>query len=237
MMQTRLAFLVGAASVWLAAPAMAQTATGVPNAVQGFATNRNLPIQIEAASLEVRDKDRVATFSDNVRLVQGDTIMECKRLVVYYEDSASSAASTGARAPNAGKTKGSQGIRKLEAHGGVVVTQKDQTATGERGDFDMKSNLVTLHGNVVITQGQNVLKGERLHVNLASGVSRIESASAQGGRVHGLFMPNAAKGPATTGSVAGPPLVVNSTAAAQRAPAAAAGNKPSPAAKPPQKLN
>ena len=31
------------------------------------------PVSIEAASLEVRDKDRVATFSGNVRVVQGDT--------------------------------------------------------------------------------------------------------------------------------------------------------------------
>ena len=35
-----------------------------------------------------------------------------------------------------------------------MVTQKDQTATGEIGIFDMKTNTVTLNGNVVMTQGQ-----------------------------------------------------------------------------------
>jgi lipopolysaccharide export system protein LptA len=72
----------------------------------------------------------------------------------------------------------------------VVVTQKDQTATGELGIFDMKSNTVTLTGNpVVMTQGQNVLRGDRLVVDLTSGVSRVESGKNGQGRVQGLFQP------------------------------------------------
>ena len=56
----------------------------------------------------------------------------------------------------------------------MVVTQKDQTATGELGIFDMPTNTVTLTGNVVMTQGQNVLRGDKLVVDLTSGVSRVE---------------------------------------------------------------
>ena len=41
---------------------------------------------------------------------------------------------------------GSQQIRRLEAKGGVIVTQKDQTATGDTGMFDMRANTVTLTG-------------------------------------------------------------------------------------------
>ena len=40
--------------------------SGVPNAMQGFSQNRDQPIQIEAASLEMRDKKKEATFSGNV---------------------------------------------------------------------------------------------------------------------------------------------------------------------------
>ena len=57
----------------------------------------------------------------------------------------------------------------------MVVTQKEQTATGDLGMFDMKTNTVTLTGNVVMTQGKNVLRGDRLVVDLTSGVSRVES--------------------------------------------------------------
>ena len=39
--------------------AVAQSAVkGVPNAMQGFSQNRDQPIQIEAASLEMRDKKK-----------------------------------------------------------------------------------------------------------------------------------------------------------------------------------
>ena len=36
-----------------------------------------------------------------------------------------------------------QQIRRAEAKGGVVVTQKDQTATGDIGIFDARANTVT----------------------------------------------------------------------------------------------
>ncbi|WP_204272946.1 LptA/OstA family protein, partial [Enterobacter hormaechei] len=69
------ALLIGALAAVLSAPADAHaqsTATGVPNAMQGFSQNRDKPIQIDAASLEMRDKDKAATFSGNVKVVQGD---------------------------------------------------------------------------------------------------------------------------------------------------------------------
>jgi lipopolysaccharide export system protein LptA len=41
--------------------------SGVPNAMQGFSQNRDQPIQIEAAALEMRDKKKEATFSGRAR--------------------------------------------------------------------------------------------------------------------------------------------------------------------------
>ena len=46
--------------------------------------NSDQPIQIEAKSLEMRDKKKEATFSGNVKVVQGDTTMTSKTLVVFY---------------------------------------------------------------------------------------------------------------------------------------------------------
>src|SRR5450756_2443264 len=66
--------------------AWAQSAVqGVPNAMQGFSQNRDQPIQIEAATLEMRDKKKEATFAGNVKVVQGDTTMTSKTLVVFYD--------------------------------------------------------------------------------------------------------------------------------------------------------
>lgn len=175
-------------------PASAQGAvTGVPNAMQGFSQNRDQPIQIEAASLEVRDKKKEATFTGDVKVVQGDTTMTSRVLVVFYDQDPQPAAPAKSAKAAAAKTQmtaaspgpgGSSSIRKLEAKGNVVVTQKDQVVTGDNAVFDTKTNLVTMSGGVVLTQGKNVLRGDKLLVDMTTGVSRVESGS---GRVQGLF--------------------------------------------------
>jgi lipopolysaccharide export system protein LptA len=176
-----------------AAPAVTASpaSKGPPNALQGFSQNRDQPVHIEAATLEVRDKDKVATFSGDVKVQQGDTGMRCKSLVVFYEQDAKDNAQTTMPAAEAGPA-GQQRIKRLEARGGVVVTQKEQTATGELGIFDMKTNTVTLTGNVIMTQGKNVLRGERLVVDLGNGVSRVEAGKNASGRVQMLLQPGSA---------------------------------------------
>jgi lipopolysaccharide export system protein LptA len=176
-----------------AAPLNAQPSKGPPNALQGFSQNRDQPVHIDAAALEVRDKDKIATFTGDVHVTQGDTNLRCKKLVVFYEQEGAAGAKTKGMKQDSPGPGGQQKIKRLEAHGDVVVTQKDQTATGETGIFDMKANTVTLTGKVVMTQGKNVLSGDRLVVNLTSGVSRVESSKKGDGRVQGLFLP--ASGP------------------------------------------
>jgi lipopolysaccharide export system protein LptA len=213
----RCAGAAGLAFVMIAADACAQSAVqGVPNAMQGFSQNRDQPIQIEAARLEMRDKKKEATFSGNVKVVQGDTTMTSKKLVVFYESAPAPATAAEAPAANskaAAKSApiqsatpgpgGSSSIRRLEAQGNVVVTQKDQVVTGENAVFDTKTNLITMLGGVVLTQGKNVLRGDRLLVDMTTGVSQVESDS---GRVQGLFQSSGQGGPAIPGmSPAAPP--------------------------------
>ncbi len=192
--------------------ATAQSAVqGVPNAMQGFSQNRDQPIQIEAASLEMRDKKKEATFAGNVKVVQGDTTMTSKTLVVFYDSTPAPAGAPAASSKSAKSVPiqsatpgpgGSSSIRRLEARGGVVVTQKEQVVTGETAVFDTKTNLITMLGGVVLTQGKNVLRGDRLMVDMTTGVSRVESDS---GKVQGLFIQSGEGcGPASPGS--GSPL-------------------------------
>ena len=202
-----------ALAVIVASDAGAQSAVqGVPNAMQGFSQNRDQPIQIEAASLEMRDKKKEATFSGNVKVVQGDTTMTSKTLVVFYDSTPAPSAAPAANSKAAAKSApiqsatpgpgGSSSIRRLEAKGSVVVTQKDQVVTGETAVFDTKTNLVTMLGGVVLTQGKNVLRGDRLMVDMTTGVSRVESDS---GRVQGLFQSSGQGGSMIPGAPPAPP--------------------------------
>lgn len=184
--------LTGLALMLAAAIANAQPAAQSGGAMQGFQMNRDQPVRIESNSLEVRDKSKQATFLGKVKLTQGETVLQCDTLVIFYDDaSAAPAPKKGAPvAQQKGGGLGNQQIKRAEAKGNVLVTQKDQTAKGENGVFDVKSNSITLTGNVVVTQGQNVLRGDRMVVDLNTGVSRVESNKTQ--RVEGLFNPTAA---------------------------------------------
>lgn len=184
---------------------------GVPNALQGFSQNRDQPIKIESATLEMRDKKKEATFAGNVKVVQGDTTMLSQTLLVFYDGNETPAGTpkAGAKAaPAKGQPApgpGNSSIRRLEAKGNVIVTQRDQVVTGETAIYDTKTNFVTMLGGVVLTQGPNVLRGDRLLVDMTTGVSRVESDT---GKVQGLFQssgqgpgnplkpPDAAKPPA-----------------------------------------
>ena len=183
-------FAAGAASAQAQKASQNQN-TGVPNALQGFSQNRDQPVKIEAAALEVRDKDKTAIFSGNVVVTQGDVIMKCKDLVVFYDQDdpkGGKPATKGTMKAAEPGPGGRQSIRRLEARGGVTVIQKEQTATGAIGIFEMRTNTVTLEGGVVITQGSNVLRGDRLVVDLATSAAKVESA--KGRPVQGVFSTN-----------------------------------------------
>jgi lipopolysaccharide export system protein LptA len=157
----------------VAAPAaLAQPQTfNMPNALQGFSTNRDLPIDIKSANLEIRDKDRLATFRDNVHVAKGDTTLRCDTMIVQYEHDERA---PGGKPIEVGQND-AQRIRRIDVEGSVLVVRKDQTATADSGVFDMQANTATLSGNVVVSEGGCVVEAERLIVDLETGVSRFEN--------------------------------------------------------------
>jgi lipopolysaccharide export system protein LptA len=210
-----------AGSVALASTAFAQTRLAQAGAASsptkpGQFENKDAPVQIEAATLEVHDKSKTATFSGNVQVVQGDTTMRCRSLVVFYgqevgigESGAEATTGTAVKTPLAG-SKGAQNIRRIEARGAVTVLTKDQSASGDLGIYDLKTKTITLSGNVVVSQGQNVIHGERVVVDTETGNARVESgggagtSAAGGGRVRALIQPGKGQGGASNFMTIGP---------------------------------
>jgi lipopolysaccharide export system protein LptA len=156
--------------------------------------NKDEPVQIEAASLEVHDKSKTATFSGNVQVVQGDTTMKCQSLVVFYGREVGIAQNgPKQQASVVPGQKGAQDIRRIEARGGVTVVTKDQNASGDLAVYDLQAKTITLTGNVVVSQGQNVIHGEKVIVNTVTGNASVESNEGGGttpGRVRALILPN-----------------------------------------------
>jgi lipopolysaccharide export system protein LptA len=154
----------------------------------------------------VQDKEKMATFAGDVHLVQGDVDMRSATLVVFYDDQppppapalkGRKASGVSAQIPPQQQQENQQ-IKRVEAKGGVTVwvPQKDQTATGDLGIFDMRANTVTMQGHVVIAQGPNVMRADTLIVDMNSGASTLKCGSNGGctnGRVQALITPGSEK--------------------------------------------
>jgi lipopolysaccharide export system protein LptA len=142
------------------------------------------PIEIQADRLVVDQEQELATFTGNVDAVQGELSLRADRLRVYYTDEGQQQAAPAGAADN-------QGIRRIEAQGGVVLRQPGETAEGDAGVYDPVARTLVLEGNVVLTRGENVVRGTRLDSNLASGVSVVTAAPGadRDQRVRALFAP------------------------------------------------
>lgn len=178
-----MAATIAAALMVVATHSAAQSEKKAPTTIfKAAPQKRDEPVKITAAKLEVRDKSKVATFSGDVHVIQGETNLRCNELVVFYDQDLASGTK---KAPDSAKgISNQQQIRRMEAKGSVVVTQNDQRVVGDRAEFDMRTNTVTMIGNVVVTKGDNVMRGQRMVVNLTTNVVQLDSS---GGRVEGIF--------------------------------------------------
>lgn len=150
------------------------------NEVTGMKLSGDQPIQIESDRLEVLDKESKAIFSGNVMVVQGTSLIKAGRMVVFYVAGQTSTAGAGA-------------IDHLEVSETVYLKSNDQVVTGDRGTFDMKTEVFTMTGKeVVLTQGENVLVGCKLVANMGAGTAKLEGcggSSGGSGRVKVLIKP------------------------------------------------
>ena len=173
----------------LAAPgaALAQTA-----ALPGQDSSE--PIEIIADKLVVQQETQIATFTGNVIAVQGDMTLKSELLRVFYAQESSQGTGQAAAATPADNTS----IRRIEAEGKVSISNPNDTATGDRGVYDVPVQKMSLFGNVVLTSGDNVVKGSQLDMDLATNVSTVHSdpgnADRRQQRVRALFVPGK-KGP------------------------------------------
>lgn len=196
-----------------AAPRPAQGAKPQPAAAQepkkdakpaplgGFGANSKEPIKIDADRLDVFDREGRAVFSGNVVAVQGDSIMRCTTMSVFYEQARGGQG--GARTAGPPAAGGDSSIKKIDCAGPVTVTSKTQTATGDNAIFDKAANKVVLSGNAALSDGPNVTRGDRIVYDLDTGVANVEGAKP-GDRVKALFVPGSQDSSQQTASGAKP---------------------------------
>jgi lipopolysaccharide export system protein LptA len=170
---------------------------------KGFQTGQQGPVNVEADSLDVVEKDghRISTFTGNVTVTRGDSVLKAGKISIYSAGSKSDADKEAAKdspaKPDAaleGTLPGAGSFTRIEAAGKVYVNSGEQTATGDNAVVDMVGKLVTLSGNVVLSQGPNVITGNKLTWDMTTGRARVDQTP--GARIRGIFTPGSAPGKA-----------------------------------------
>ena len=132
MATTPLHFLRIAAVVIVAgvlAPVSGASAQTTESQMSGLALSSDEPIQIESDLLKIDEETSRATFTGNVKVVQGDTVLQAGEMIVNYTKGGGSVAS------------GSADIREIELYKKVLIRSGTQTATADTGNFNMAEEV------------------------------------------------------------------------------------------------
>jgi lipopolysaccharide export system protein LptA len=149
--------------------------------------DQDQPIQIDAATLEVRDKERWRPLPRR-RSCKADMTIKCQKLVVFTGPSrapppmrprpsgSNNNRSSQRRSNSSSAATGAAGRDDADAPAGHLQTEaraasrsfRDQTASGDLGVSRSEDEDDYAAPNVTVAQGKNVLHGERVVVDTVS---------------------------------------------------------------------
>jgi lipopolysaccharide export system protein LptA len=166
------------------------TYTAEVKAAQDKKTPGEFPLHITAARLEADQKERVITFSGQVKATYGDNILYAEQLRVYYEPPPPGP-KPGAAAQTPEKKEasplgelGGEKINRIVASGGVRFVQGEKVATGREATYYRARDEVVLVGNPQVWSAENTLKGERIIFNLKNNHVVVESSARKRVEAH-----------------------------------------------------
>jgi len=121
------------------------------------------PIDITGDRLEVVDD--IATWTGNVRAVQGEALLTAEKLVADLDDSGA--------------------FTRIRAIGSVRYSNGKEAITGKVGVYDAGSRTITISEEVVVTQGEQVMTGGELVYWVDT--KKLLFTAPSGRRIRGIF--------------------------------------------------
>jgi lipopolysaccharide export system protein LptA len=127
------------------------------------------PIDVAADRLSADSARNIVTFEGNVVARQADVTLYADRI-------------------QAGYSRESGSIDRIEAEGNVRFLQEGREARSERATFHNLEQRIVLSGGATLRQGQNTVKGETLTIFLRENRS-VVTGGKEGGRVEAVINP------------------------------------------------
>ena len=167
-------------------------AAGAFAAMAGFASPAHAqisenggPVSYSADNLQYFDGDRRLVLTGNVDIVQNDARLRANQITLYFSHSTAPQGAGGGAQSGGGL--GSGDIQRMLAEGDVYYVRPQQSARGDRADYETSTDSVTFSGNVVVASEENVIRGETMVLQIGSRQTVIRPQNGQ--RVRGVFVP------------------------------------------------
>lgn len=147
------------------------------------------PIEVHADRMEFQYGRGVLRYDGNVTVDHAGARIRARSLEVSFD------------------TEGERRLRKVTALGAVEVTRRDESATGEKAEYDPAAATIVLTESARLGSGPNSLAGERVVVYLNEKRAVVQGSAAANGQTQAASTEpgkpangGAAQQPAATGN-------------------------------------
>jgi lipopolysaccharide export system protein LptA len=154
------------------------------------------PTVITSDELQINLEKKVATFSGHVKVVDPQGTMTADTMIVYLAEGGS----------------GDSGVTKIEATGGVVISQEGRRAIADEAVYSAADSVVIRSGAAQVQTGNSLVTGETIIYDMAKNTAVVK------GRPR-MTIPQSQKGSGTSALFPSMPKLPTPTPASTATPA------------------
>lgn len=124
----------------------------------------NKPIKIESDEISMKKDSNVMVFTGNVEAKQDNLIILTDKMLVEYE----------------GKKIN---ITNIKVYGNVMLKNSNIVASSDKGEYDLKKNIIVLEDNVILTEKDVVVYGDKMTYDTIKQESKVYGSKNQNNRI------------------------------------------------------
>lgn len=131
--------------------------------------NSQEKIQITSDTLEANNKERSFLFKGQVKVVQGETVIDSDELFIRYRPNEDT--------PQSQTPTGNNKIERIEARGNVVILFDGRTAKSDKAVYLGDEEILQLIGdNSTVIDGPNKITGSKITLYRTEDRIKVESS-------------------------------------------------------------
>lgn len=122
------------------------TNTGIAKELEN---NFKSPIKIQSNEILIKRNKNIITFIGKVEAKQNNLNMFADSMIIKYKTD----------------KKNNTEIRNIKLYGNVVLKNENITVRGDKGNYEVKDNLITLEDNIIMNENDAVVFGKKMTYN------------------------------------------------------------------------